>query len=247
VGEIVREVAYRVLAERLRTAIRAGEFADGSALPTEERLAATYSLSRSTVRRAMQDLVSEGTVYRVAGRGTFPMGAPDRYLRHFGSVEDLMALSVDTDCEILSPLERRVDIEAAGRLRLESDSVMTLMLRRLYGSVPFSVTTVTLPPFVGQLLSDVEEFASRGARSTLTVIGSIDARRPRLIVDAEQSITAIPAPAGAAEHMACQPGDAVLRVDRVYSDADGQPVELAVSYFDPSYYTYRVRLRRRMP
>jgi GntR family transcriptional regulator len=247
VSEPVREVAYRVLADRLRKAIGAGEFADGRALPTEEQLAATYSLSRSTVRRAMQDLVSEGVVYRVAGRGTYSMAGSDRYLRHFGSVEDLMALSVDTDCEILSPLERRVDIEAAGRLRLESDSVMTLTLRRLFGSVPFSVTTVTLPPVVGELVGDVAEFSARGARSRLTVIGSIDARRPRLIVDAEQSVTAIPAPAAAAEHLVCLPGDAVLRVDRLYSDADGRPVELAVSYFDPSYYTYRVKLRRRLP
>jgi GntR family transcriptional regulator len=160
VSEPVREAAYRVLADRLRKAIGAGEFADGRALPTEEQLAATYSLSRSTVRRAMQDLVSEGIVYRVAGRGTYSMTSSDRYLRHFGSVEDLMALSVDTDCEILSPLERRVDIEAAGRLRLDSDSVMTLTLRRLFESVPFSVTTVTLPPLVGELLADVTEFGS---------------------------------------------------------------------------------------
>ena len=81
----------------------------------------------------------------------------------------------------------------------------------------------------------------------LAVIGTIDARIPHLIAGAEQSITAVPAPAAAAEHLACAPGEPVLRVDRLYTDPDGRPVELAVSHFNPVYYTYRVKLRRRLP
>ena len=67
----LRPVAYRTLAAQIRNAIRNGEYADGRQLPTEEQLAASYSVSRQTVRRAMQDLVSEGIIYRVAGRGTY--------------------------------------------------------------------------------------------------------------------------------------------------------------------------------
>jgi DNA-binding GntR family transcriptional regulator len=37
----------------------------------------------------------------------------------------------------------------------------------------------------------------------------------------------------------------VLRIDRLYLGAGGDPVELAVSYFHPEHYSYRVRLRRR--
>ena len=36
-----------------------------------------------------------------------------------------------------------------------------------------------------------------------------------------------------------------LRIDRLYFDAEDTPVELAVSYFDPEHYSYRVKLRRR--
>ena len=85
----VRSSAYRTLAAALRDAIRNGEYADGQQLPTEEQLAARHAVSRQTVRRAMQDLVSEGIIFRVAGRGTYPVAEADRYLRHFGSVEDL--------------------------------------------------------------------------------------------------------------------------------------------------------------
>src|SRR5260370_37862727 len=96
--EPVKTAAYRALAAQLREAVRSGEYSDGRPLPTEGELSASYSVSRQTVRRAMQDLVSEGVIYRVAGRGTYPVAEQDRYLRHFGSVEDLMALSLDTEC-----------------------------------------------------------------------------------------------------------------------------------------------------
>jgi len=145
----LRPVAYRTLATQIRDAIRNGEYADGRQLPTEEQLAASYSVSRQTVRRAMQDLVSEGIIYRVAGRGTYPVAEQDRYVNHFGSVEELMALSLDTECEVVSPLQRKVDVEAASRLRLGSDEVFHVTLVRRHAGVPFCYTSVWLPPRVG--------------------------------------------------------------------------------------------------
>ena len=239
-----RSSAYRTLAASLRDAIRGGEYADGQQLPTEEQLSARHSVSRQTVRRAMQDLVSEGIIYRVAGRGTYPVAQADRYLRHFGSVEDLMALSLDTECEVITPPRHAVDVEAASRLRLPSDDVHALTLIRLHGSVPFCHTSVFLPPPVGALLGDVPELAAAGRRSQITVIGLIDTRMTRSIKGAEQSITAAAAPAAAAGHLECAPGEPVLRIDRLYTDDADTPVELAVSYFDPAHYSYRVRLLR---
>jgi DNA-binding GntR family transcriptional regulator len=67
---------------------------------------------------------------------------------------------------------------------------------------------------------------------------------PRSIKGAEQSITAAAAPPSVAEHLECEPGQPVLRIDRLYTDDTGTPVELAVSYFDPAHYSYQVRLRR---
>ena len=240
----VRSSAYRTLATSLRDAIRNGEYAGGQQLPTEEQLAARHSVSRQTVRRAMQELVSEGMIYRVAGRGTYPVAEADRYLRHFGSVEDLMALSLDTDCEIITPLRHAVDVEGASRLRLHSDDVDTLTLIRLHGNVPFCYTSVFLPPPVGSLISGIPELAAAGRRSQITVIGLIDARMARSIKGTEQSITATAAPPSAAAHLECAAGEPVLRIDRLYTDDAGTPVELAVSYFDPAHYSYRVRLRR---
>jgi DNA-binding GntR family transcriptional regulator len=64
------------------------------------------------------------------------------------------------------------------------------------------------------------------------------------IVEAAQSITVGDADAEVADAVGCAPGHPMLRVDRLYSDASGRPVELAVSHFLPEQYTYRVTLRR---
>jgi len=63
--------AYQTLGQALRDEIASGAYADGVRLPTESELVARYGLSRQTVRRAFQDLVAEGVVYRVPGRGTY--------------------------------------------------------------------------------------------------------------------------------------------------------------------------------
>ena len=242
----VRPVAYRSLAAQIRNAIRNGEYADGRQLPTEEQLSASYSVSRQTVRRAMQDLVSEGIIYRVAGRGTYPVAEEDRYVNHFGSVEELMALSLDTECQVVSPLQRKVDVETASRLRLPADEIFTVALVRLHTDIPFCYTSVYLPPRIGQLLTDAGELSSP-RRSRVTVIGLIDARRGGSITAAEQSISAVGAPPAAAGHLGREPGEPLLRIDRLYFDDSDNPVELAVSYFDPEHYSYRVKLRRRSP
>src|SRR5215218_4756450 len=122
--------AYQTLCEQLRGEIAAGHYSDGARLPTESELVARHGLSRQTVRRAFQDLVAEGAVYRVPGRGTYASEPGRRYLRQLGSLEDLMSLSDDTTMEVLTGLRRRVDVDAASRLRLDDDVVYTVVLRR---------------------------------------------------------------------------------------------------------------------
>jgi GntR family transcriptional regulator len=238
------EAAYAMLARTLRGAILAGRYADGTRLPTEAELAAEYRVSRQTVRRAFHDLVAEGMVRRVPGRGTFAAPRREPYLRQFGSVEDLMGLSVDTRLEVLSPLRRQVDIDAASRLRLDSDAVYRVLFRRRHQDVAFCLTTVYLPPDIGAVLAGCPELATPGALSETTVIGLIERHTTTPIAEAEQSITAVAATDTVTVYLDCEPGEPLLRVDRSYADTAARPVELATSYFLPEHYSYRVRLRR---
>ncbi|MGV0796615.1 GntR family transcriptional regulator [Mycolicibacterium elephantis] len=238
--------AYQTLREKLRDEIAAGRYRDGARLPTESELVAAHGLSRQTVRRAFQDLVAEGMVYRVPGKGTYASDPGRRYLRQLGSIEDLMSLSDDTTMEVLSGLRRRVDVDAASRLRLDDDVVFSVVFRRLHGAdpgVPFVSTTVHLVPWAAAALADEPELAD-GAVGTQTVIGLLEPHLAEPITEAAQWITVASADEAVAAAVDCAPGHPMLRVDRLYSDAGGRPVELSVSHFLPEQYTYRVTLRR---
>ncbi len=242
--------AYQALRQTLRDDIAAGTYRDGARLPTESELVARHGLSRQTVRRAFQDLVAEGVVYRIPGRGTYARDgafrAGQRYLRQLGSIEDLMSLSDDTTMEVLAGLRRRVDVDAASRMRLDDDVVYTVVLRRLHGSnpgVPFVLTRVHLPESVARTVLGVRELTD-GAVSTSTVIGLTGPHLSESIAEAAQSITVSAADDEVAAAVDCDRGHPMLRIDRLYSDPSGTPVELAVSHFLPEQYTYRVTLRR---
>jgi DNA-binding GntR family transcriptional regulator len=154
-----------------------------------------------------------------------------------------MSLSDDTTMEVLAGLKRRVDVDAASRMRLDDDVVYTVTFRRLHDGVPFVLTRVHLPEAVARSVLGLAELAD-GAVSTSTVIGLTEPHLGEPIAEAAQSITVSTADDEVAAAVGCDRGHSMLRVDRLYSDAAGTPVELAVSHFLPEQYTYRVTLRR---
>lgn len=238
------EPTYQVVARELRAQILQGEYQDGRRLPTEVELADKYDVSRQTIRRAFQDLVSEGFVHRTRGRGTFAQPATAGYVRQVGTIDDLMGLSEDTAMEVTHPLARRVDLVGAGRLRLSSDMVYRMDFVRIHDDVRFCATTVCLPPEVGKLLTDVPELTTSGSVSRLTIIGLLDRRLRNPIAEAQQSITVDAASEAVARDLGCAPGLPTLRIDRLYVDTDGTPVEVASSHFLTEHYSYRISLRR---
>lgn len=235
--------AYGQLAGLLRTQIRNNQYPGGRALPTEAELSVQHHISRQTVRRAFQDLVAEGLVYRVPGRGTFTYNDEGKYLRSSGTIEELMALSIDTELDVVVPPCVKVDIEAAGRLHLDSDRVVSMRFRRLHADQPYCVTTAFLPTHIGQGLLDIPEFAEVGVRRKMTVLSVVQRLAGRPIAGADQTITAVGAPAELCGELECELGEAVLRIDRIYFDRDRQLLELAINHFHPARYTYRFQMK----
>jgi DNA-binding GntR family transcriptional regulator len=241
--------AYRQLATDLRQAIAAGRYPPGQRLPTEAELVASTGLSRQTVRRAFQELVNEGAIFRVRGRGTFAVPGDGRYLRSFGSIDDLMALSLDTELEVVEPLHVHASVELAEQLLAGEDSVMTMSFLRLHDGVPFCYTRVHVPMEIGRRLRDLPELAGLaepGARARFTMISLVDRVSGQPIHSAVQNATAAAACADISRRLGCPAGLPVLRIDRLYRDRDLVPLELAVNHFHPDRYSYRLQLRGRV-
>jgi GntR family transcriptional regulator len=239
-------VAYRELASNLRQAVADGRYPAGERLPTEAELVTQTGLSRQTVRRAFQELTAEGTIYRVPGRGTFAVPGDGRYLRSFGSIDDLMALSLDTELQVVEPLHVLASVTIADQVQPGADMVMAISFLRLHKGVPFCYTRVYVPMEIGRRLQELPEIAALvepGARAPLTVISLMSRVSDRPIHSAAQTVTAVPADTDVAHLLDCAPGQPVLRIDRLYRDRELMPLELAVNHFNPERYSYQVQLR----
>jgi len=62
---------YYQLSKLLKNQIRTGELKPGEALPPETELAERFEISRMTVRKAISELIAEGMVHPIQGKGTF--------------------------------------------------------------------------------------------------------------------------------------------------------------------------------
>ena len=65
---------YREIYQALKKQIEAGELIQGERLPSEDELSETFSVSKITIKRAMDMLKEVGLIRRVQGMGTFVAG-----------------------------------------------------------------------------------------------------------------------------------------------------------------------------
>jgi len=126
---------HRALAEHIREQIRSGAYAVGEQIPTEQALCEESSVSRTTVRQAIQALVSEGVLDRQQGRGTFVLTSPpalDAFYRplpqqsfHFAHLDaGWTTPSFELAAAFAMPVNQ--ELFAMTRLRLEADQPVAI-------------------------------------------------------------------------------------------------------------------------
>lgn len=212
---------HRRLREALLAPIRAGAWAPGARIASERELCESHGVSRTTARRAIADLVHEGVLVTVGGKGTFVAG---RRLRQelqplVGFSADLAAQGFDVRAELLEL--RRVEAPEAMALALEVrlwSPVVRLRRLRLAGTMPLALQTSFLPEHLcpGLLRLDWEE---RSLYATL--------REEYGLTLAAGSTTIQAGLAGTEEagHLGIAPGGPVLRTFQTTRDAAGRVVE----------------------
>lgn len=99
---------YRGVAETLQEQIRCGAIILGSLLPTERELVDSFGVSRTTVRRALQQLVNSGWAESIPNRGVSArMGQSVARRQVIGYVDDAGAVVPDLFFALNSRLQNR--------------------------------------------------------------------------------------------------------------------------------------------
>lgn len=231
---------YHQLERALRARIHAEEFAPGAALPTEERLCDAYGVSRITVRRALDALISQGLIVRRHGIGSFVAEPREgvRSVRLVGSLDEFLANAGSLDTHFLSMEAVDPPPQAAEALRLApKEQAVRLELAAFVGGNPVGYFELFFPTAVGQAVT------RDGVESGTPTIRMIERRLNLRIVRAEQLIEADVAGEPAARQLGLKSSDPVLRVTRIYYAADGRPVEVVFVRYHSERYRYAIEFQ----
>jgi GntR family transcriptional regulator len=211
----------------------------GSPVPPERELARLYGTSRTTVRQALAELVIEGRLLRMQGKGTFvakPKVAQSLELASY--TEGMRQHGLHPQTKILDIGYVTADEQLAALLAVRPGGRLLRVHRlRLADGEPMSIDTSHLPArrFPG-LRRQLERHAS--LYETLRTGYGIH------LAEAEETIETILADPHDANLLGVDAGIPLLLLSRHAIDTTGQPVEWAQSWYRGDRYKFITRLRR---
>ncbi|MBI1201207.1 MAG: UTRA domain-containing protein [Rhodopseudomonas sp.] len=221
---------YFVLKEK----ITSGALPVGMRLASEPELAATYRVSRVTVRKALGNLEREGLIRRQPGAGTFvTKGHASKVIS--ADLSDLLghlvAMGKATKVRLLSfgyvvPPPRISRALGLSRAEKAQRSVRI----RLHDGEPFSYLSTWVPEPVGMLYSETD-LASTPLLTLLERSG-IEVKR------ATQTIRATFAGPEVADALGVEAGASLLAVDRLLTDHEGHAVEYLEALYRSDRYEF---------
>ncbi|HVA91240.1 MAG TPA: GntR family transcriptional regulator [Chloroflexota bacterium] len=234
---------YMRLASLIRAKIERGEWPLGMLAPSERELCGTYELSRMTVRQALSELVREGLLVSMHGKGTFVARPPLRQSlsQLTGFSEDMRDRGMIATTRLLKVEKQMASPEMALALALpEGAPVLNLQRLRLANGHPLTIETSTLRGDISAPLLD--EDLERQSLYRL-----LEERCGVRLTRAGQQLEASVADATEAALLNIAQGAAILHIKRTtYALWERQevPVEFVCSTYRGDRYRFFVELRR---
>jgi len=210
----------------------------GTRLPTEEKLAAQFDVSRVTIRQALQTLERDGIISRRAGVGTWLARPVDS--RHddrlTGPIENFFGLGLPSTARLIARDEIPARGEIAEALRL-ADGVPVVEIRRLrtLGREPILLLDSYFPLAIGRKIAGLKLGKGLFVPALRKLCGEG-------IWEEYQKIEAVAASKSVAACLQVQPRAPVLMVNRVFVDRAARPVVYFKTHFRADRYYYTVKL-----
>jgi GntR family transcriptional regulator len=234
---------YALLEREIAAAIETGELAVGSQIPTEDELIRRFAVSRTTVRKAIQNLSLRGFVEIRRGVGTFV--APPRITPELtaltGFVEDMDTLGHKATARLIDTVAVAADAQVARHLRLAVGAqVMRIRRVRLANGVSISLDETYLPLAIGkQVVSHDLEVEP--------IFSLLEGRYGIALIEAEYELEAALARDDVAAELQIAPGSPLFLIERTSFSSGGQPVDYEILHYRGDLIRFKTRLARRKP
>jgi GntR family transcriptional regulator len=225
----------------LASDIAGGSLPPGSQLPTENDLIERFGVSRPTVRRAIQNLVSRGLVEIQRGKGTFikQPKITQELTALSGFVEDMQALGHHPTARLLDKRLVAADKIVAHQLGLSAGTLVVRIRRvRLADGAPVSFDDTYLPREVGEkvITNDLE---------VEPIFSLLETKYDMPLVEAEYRLEAVAAEPVVAEALGVETGSPLFLIERTSYCAGNRPVDYERLYYRGDMIRFVTRLARR--
>lgn len=224
---------YRQVRDILIGRIISGQWTPGAALPSEMQLAADLGVSQGTVRKALDSMADDRLVVRHQGKGTYVAEHDqDRVLFQFFNIVSDSGEKRFPDSAGVRLSKMPASAHSRERLQLPPGSkVWHITRQRLLDGQAVILETIELP---------ATRFAGLGEIKSLpnNLYELFAARFAQPVVRAIEGLKAVNAMPEQAAALNCEPGTALLLIDRTAIALDGTPMEWRRSYCLTAHFHY---------
>jgi len=235
-----------LLYTRVETVL-AGEITDGGLkvgdqLPTEDGLIARFGVSRITVRRAIQNLVSRGLVEIRRGKGTFVVSPKitQELTELSGFVEDMRAVGRKPTARVLGREIVPADASVASQLALtRGERVVRIRRVRLADGTPLSFDETFLPLDIGKKIITHN-------LKVEPIFSLLERKYDVPLIEAEYKLDAVPAGNDVARALKVKPQTAMFRIERTSYSTGGRPVDYETLHYRGDLVQFVTRLVRKI-
>lgn len=231
---------YQQVYTVLSQALAEGNIGAGELLPSEPTLVRQYGVSRTTVRKALARLASEGSIVRRRGSGTFARGGLEKSssARKVTArvLDDLRGLDASTRSTLLD-----FEIVTTPEFLLHEwpeFGMTALLIRRLRTVDDEAVVLATI--YVPERLASLITPRRVHSDSVLVALDKLGHRA----ATAEQQTSAVAADPSAARHLKCPVGAALLNVRKLTRDAQGRILDYTNFVYRPDSYELHTHIDR---
>jgi GntR family transcriptional regulator len=232
------------LYERVESVL-AGDIADGSLppetqLPPEDGLIERFKVSRTTVRKAIQNLVERGLVEVKRGKGTFVTRPKitQELTELTGFVEDMRAVGRTPTARLLDKRIVPADEAVAHQLALAPGTLVVRLRRvRLADGVAMSFDETYLPRELGEKVAADDLEAE-------PVFALLEDKYGTPLVEADYRLEAAAAGPDAAEALQIPPGSPIFLIERTSYTTGNRPVDYERLHYRGDLIRFVTRLAR---
>lgn len=214
---------YLQIRQIMKEEINRGKYQMDQKMPTEAELCEIYQVSRITIRKAIEDLVKDGTLIRRQGKGTFVTSKKieNELLSVSGFSEFSHQLGATPHSRVLSSQVIQATEEIASRLGIDKDSPVLELERLMYVN--------DRPLFYDKAHYSLLRFPDLekkiGQRDSTYKILQEDYNTK--ISTNDKIIDVIFAPKEIAQYLECDPGTSLFRITKTAYDVKDNLVHLS--------------------